>query len=87
MKTHTIRINQDMTCEDRNELFYSTISLESGTSQITVIQPQVMVIIDDSMEVECGECRMNIDRYMSASLCLDTWISILPHHRSYDCGL
>ena len=76
MKTHTIRINQDMTCEDRNEFFYSTISLESGTSQITVIQPQVMVIIDDSMEVECGERRMNIDRYMSASLCLDTWISI-----------
>ena len=80
MKTHTITINQDDICEDTN---YSTISLESGTSQITVIQPQVMVIIDDSMEVECGECRM----YMSASLCLDTWISILPLHRSYDCGL
>ena len=83
MKTHAIRINQDMTCEDRNKLFYSAISLESGTSQITVIQPQVMVIIDDSMEVECGECRM----YMSASLCLDTWISILPLNRSYDCWL
>ena len=87
MKTHTITIKQDDICEDTNEFFYSTISLESGTSQITVIQPQVMVIIDDSMEVECGECRMNIDRYMSASLCLDTWISILPLRRSYDCGL
>ena len=54
MKTHTITINQDDICEDTNELFYSTISLESGTSE-------VMVIIDDSMEVECGECRMNID--------------------------
>ena len=83
MKIHTITIKQDMICEDANEFFYSTISLESGTSQITVIQPQVMVIIDDSMEVECGECRM----YMSASLCLDTWISILPLRRSYDCGL
>ena len=60
MRTHTIMINQDLTCEDTNEFFYSSVSLESGTFQITVIQPQVMVIIDDSMEVECGKCRIGI---------------------------
>ena len=60
MRTHTIIINQDMTCEDTNEFFYSSVSLESGTFQITVIQPQVMVIIDDSGEVECGKCRIGI---------------------------
>ena len=57
MKTHTIRINQDMTCEDRNELFYSNISLQNRRQQIRVIAPQVRVIIDDSGEVECGKCR------------------------------
>ena len=53
MKTHTITINQDMSCEDTNELFYSTISLPSG---ISMIQPRVRVIIDDSRETECGKC-------------------------------
>ena len=72
MRTHTIMINQDMTCEDTNEFFYSSVSLESGTFQITVIQPQVMVIIDDSMEVECGKCKIGT---RMPSLCLDTYVT------------
>ena len=50
MKTHTITIKQDMSCE---ELFYSTISLSSG---ISMIRPRVRVVIDDSRETECGKC-------------------------------
>ena len=53
MKTHTITIKQDMSCESTNEFFYSTISLSSGVS---MIQPRVRVIIDDSREAECGKC-------------------------------
>ena len=52
MKTHTITINQDMSCESTNVFFYSTISLSSG---ISMIQPRVRVIIDDSGETECGK--------------------------------
>ena len=53
MMTHTITINQDMSCESTNVFFYSTISLSSG---ISMIQPRVRVIIDDSGETECGKC-------------------------------
>ena len=53
MKTHTITIKQDMSCESTNVFFYSTISLSSG---ISMIQPRVRVIIDDSGETECGKC-------------------------------
>ena len=55
MKTHTITIKQDMKvqCESTNVFFYSTISLSSG---ISMIQPRVRVIIDDSGETECGKC-------------------------------
>ena len=85
MRTHTM-INQDMTCEDTNEFFYSSVSLESGTFQITVIQPQVMVIIDDSMEVECGKCRIGIQE---CCVCVFGHICNLTFapRRAYECGL
>ena len=53
--THTI-IRQDDICEtDPDEFFFSNIILVSGTQPIDVIHPQATVIIDDSLEPECGK--------------------------------
>ena len=55
-QTHTITIAQDLLCEDDpNEFFFSNIAFVSGTQPIEVIHPQARVIIDDSMEPECGK--------------------------------
>ena len=53
-KTHTIRINDDMLCEDNpNEHFFSDIAYVSGERPITVVPSRARVIIDDSMEPDC----------------------------------
>ena len=54
-QTHTITIAQDLLCEDDPNEFFSNIALVSGTQPIEVIHPQARVIIDDSMEPECGK--------------------------------
>ena len=54
-KTHTVIINQDDICEiDPFESFFSNLALVSGVPVIDVIRPRAEVIIDDSMEPECG---------------------------------
>ena len=56
-QTHTITIAQDDLCEnDPNEFFFSNIMLDSGIPIITVTRPQATVVIDDSLELECGKC-------------------------------
>ena len=57
VKTHSIIINDDMTCEDPpNEFFFSNIVLESaGQPVVAVTQPQATVFIDDSGEAECSK--------------------------------
>ena len=58
---HTILIGQDDICEtDPDEFFFSNIILVSGTQQIDVIRPQATVIIDDSLEPECGKLWIQI---------------------------
>ena len=55
-KTHRIFINQDFLCEnDPNEDFFSIIELESGIQPIIVRPSRAQVIIDDSMEPDCGK--------------------------------
>ena len=55
-QTHTIIIRQDSICEtDQDEFFFSNITLVSGTRPIDVIIPLATVIIDDSLEPECGK--------------------------------
>ena len=55
-QTHTITIAQDLLCEiDPNEFFFSNITLVSGVQPIDVIRPLATVIIDDTMEPECGK--------------------------------
>ena len=52
---HTILLNDDIVCENSpNEIFFSTIALDSGIPSITVTVPRATVIIDDTVEEECG---------------------------------
>lgn len=44
--THTIIINQDQLCE---------IVLANGAQPIQIVQPSVIVTIDDSQEPECSK--------------------------------
>ena len=58
---HTILIGQDDICEtDPDEFFFSNIIIVSGTQPIDVICPQATVIIDDSLEPECGKLLIQI---------------------------
>ena len=53
---HTIIIRQDDICEmDPDEFFFSNITLVGGVPPIEVIRLQATVIIDDSLEPECGK--------------------------------
>ena len=55
-KTHTISIINDSLCEtDPNEFFFSNIILFSGVPPIEIIEPQARVIINDTLEPECGK--------------------------------
>ena len=55
-QTHTITINDDDECEkDPNENFFSNITLDSGIPDISVINSQATVTINDTSEQECGK--------------------------------
>ena len=54
--THTITVNQDDECkEDPYKDFFSNLALVSGVQPITVIRPRAQIIINDSLEPECGK--------------------------------
>ena len=64
-QTHTITIAQDDICEnDPFENFFSNIALDGGIAPINVIQTQATVIIDDSMEPECGMGKVVMVQYL-----------------------
>ena len=55
-RTHTIHIIDDSLCEsDPIEFFFSNITLFSGVPPIDVIESQARVIINDTLEPECGK--------------------------------
>ena len=53
--THTITIHQDQLCEDSpNDRFFSRILFDSGVQPVNIFKPVAEIIIDDSLEIECG---------------------------------
>ena len=53
-QTHTITIKNDIICENAtNETFFSEISLSAETLQVSVVNSQKTITIDDSNEAEC----------------------------------
>ena len=71
---HTILIEQDDICETDPDEFFSNIILVSGTQPIDVIRPQATVIIDDSLEPECGKLWIQI---------LLLWFGLKHHATTY----
>ena len=55
-QTHRMQINDDIECEDEpNEIYVSSIALNSGIPDIFVTVPRVRVTINDTAELECSK--------------------------------
>ena len=60
---HTINIIDDGICESELEEFTSSISLVNEDSLTNIVTPLVRILIEDSIEQECGRTIIKTSLY------------------------